>query len=71
MATMEQIKAFLALLETIREMIEASGPQGIPAGHLYAMLMPHNVSLAVFEKCVGILVEAGRVTRKSHLLRAA
>ena len=70
-ATKEQIKAFLGLIETIREMIEVSGPQGIPAGHLYAMVMPHNISLEMFEKCVGILVEAKRVTRgPMHLLRS-
>ena len=68
----DQIKAFLLLVETLREAIEASGPNGIPAGHLYAAVMAHGVSLAVFEKCIGLLVDAKRVTRApSHLLRAA
>jgi hypothetical protein len=57
------------LIETLREAIEACGSRGIPAGHLYAMVMD-KVSLQVFEKCIGLLVEAGRVKRSSHLLTA-
>lgn len=70
---MDKSKAFNALIaiaELIRESIEAAGPKGMPAGHLYAHLMVTGCDLQTFEALIGTLVRTGRVERDGDLLRA-
>ena len=67
--TAAQVKKLLLVIEALRQAIEAAGPDGIPSGHLYAAAMGHGVDLALYERCVALLVEAGRVREsKAHVL---
>jgi hypothetical protein len=51
--TNEQIRNGLKALMAVADAIKAAGE--IPAGHLYAALMPHGCTLAAFESMVGVL----------------
>lgn len=65
-----QVKAYLLYISAIKEAIEATGPEGIPEGVLFANLMG-SLSLASFESMIRILVESKTVTNHGHLLVAA
>ena len=51
-----------AVLDTIREM----GPNGAPAGHLYAALMAQGCTMNQFEQIMSALVRTGKVTKEGH-----
>jgi len=56
------VGAVLAIADCIRAL------GSVPSGHLYARLMGH-MSLETYEAVIGLLVEAGKVRRRSnHLL---
>ena len=55
-----------SLLDTLQEIIAATGKSGLPSGHLYAMLMGH-IDIDTYQK---LMVEAGGVTLKNHVLHA-
>lgn len=62
----EQIKAALAIIHALAEVIRDSGE--IPAGHLYAHVMG-KLSHDQFKQAVGTLVKAGLVRHEpNHLL---
>ncbi len=64
----EKAAAALRIVQAIADAIREAG--SIPAGTLYAMLMPSGCTLERFDWVIGILVESGRVVRDpSHLLR--
>lgn len=52
-----------AILETVKEM----GPQGTPAGPLYAALMTTGMSLEQFESIMNGLVAAKMLRHSGHL----
>lgn len=59
----------ITLIQTIDEAVRLAGPDGIPSGHLYAMLISAGIDLATYERLLGILIEAGQIRREdSHLL---
>lgn len=67
-------KALAALLlaaKTVQEAVAASGPMGIPEGHVYAALSAHGMTLPVFEQIIAALVGAGKIRKDGHLLRPA
>lgn len=66
--TKEQVRAQITIVQGIAETIRAFGPQGIPSGHLYAMLMG-GLSLEQYDGCINLLKRAGLVTEKNHLLK--
>ena len=66
----EQFRAAVMLCEAFLEAIKTAGPNGIPEGTLYAMVMGQGVSLGTFERIVGILIEAGKVSKRGHVLTA-
>jgi hypothetical protein len=57
------------VLDAVQEIVEKAGPQGIPSGHLYAMLMGY-MDLDTYQTMIGVMVKAGGVTLKDHVLRA-
>jgi hypothetical protein len=64
---MNQVQAQVAVIKAVAEAIQSLGE--VPAGHLYANLMGHGLSLDTFESIIGILVAAEVVKRDgSHLL---
>ena len=54
-----------AILETIRAI-----PEGVPSGHLYAMLMSYGVDLETYELFIGSLVASGKIRKSNDLLIA-
>ena len=54
--TPEQGKAWLEVTLAIADAIKAAGPAGIPAGHLYAMVMD-RMSLDSFEAILTVLTD--------------
>lgn len=57
------------VLDAIQEIIAGAGTQGIPSGHLYAMLMGH-MDLDTYQGMIGLMIQAGGVTINNHVLRA-
>lgn len=74
MVTKEQVvaefKRRLAIIDTIVEIVKESR-EGRPEGEMYALLMPAGIDLRTFNYCVEIAVEAGKLTKTGHLLKAA
>ena len=64
--TFERVKP---VLDAIQEIITAAGSQGLPSGHLYAMLMGY-MDLQTYQTMIGLMVKAGGVTLQNHVLRA-
>ena len=64
----EEAKVWL-VIDATNQAIKESGKQGIPEGHLYAMVMD-IMSLETFNSIINLLVEAGKVIRVGHLLTA-
>ena len=64
------IKALLAICAIVTETLEEC-PQGLPEGHLYAMLMPMGCKIEQFNQLVSLLVGSGKVKKKGNLLVAA
>lgn len=56
----------VAIYDTIKE----AGPNGAPAGGLYAALMERGASLESFEKLMAMLVSTGRVRKSGHVYYA-
>ena len=65
-ATFSRLKP---ILDTVQEIIKGAGSQGIPSGHLYAMLMTY-MDLQTYQTMIGLMVKAGGVTLQNHVLRA-
>ena len=57
------------ILDALQQIIEAAGPDGIPSGHLYAMLMGH-MDLGTYQSMINLMVKAGGITLNHHVLRA-
>ena len=57
------------VLDAIQEIITAAGPQGVPSGHLYAMLMGY-MDLNTYQTMIDLMVKAGGITLTHHVIRA-
>jgi len=57
------------VLDAIQEIVQRAGPEGIPSGHLYAMLMGY-MDLETYQTMIDIMVQAGGITLENHVLRA-
>ena len=67
-ATYAKAKLLTTLLASaVVEAVEEAGEQGIPAGHVYAAFMHHNISLETFERITDALVEEGMISRRGDL----
>jgi len=64
--TFERVKP---VLDAIQDIVSAAGSQGIPSGHLYAMLMGY-MDLQTYQSVIALMVRAGGVTLQNHVLRA-
>lgn len=61
-------KALIMVAEIILEAIQAAGSEGIPSGHLYAMVMGH-INCETYQLIIRALASAGKITNNGHLLR--
>ncbi len=66
----EQVKAVISVLNTIVDAIAIADDEGIPSGHLYAMLMGKGMSYESYAVMIEVLVKAGKITQdKFYVLR--
>ncbi len=70
LTTAEQKLAYIKIVQAVHETIVATGEAGIPAGHLYAALMPAGINLEQYQRIENLLVESGAVSKKNNLLKA-
>ena len=70
MSNANAIKALLAVVAIVIETLEEC-PEGIPEGHLYAILMPTGCTLPRFNQLVDLLIGSGKVKRQGQRLLAA
>jgi hypothetical protein len=54
-------------IRAMADLVNASGPMGMPSGHLYALAMG-KMSLETYQKIVALMVEAGSIRQQGHLL---
>ncbi len=53
------------VIATLIEAVKAGGSRGVPAGHMYAMLMS-KVTLEQFQKLMDMTVRTGMVRHANH-----
>jgi len=71
MSNTKAANAIVEICRTVIEAVEASGAQGVPEGHLYAMMMPMGCNLDQFQKLISLVIGTGKVKKRGHLLLAA
>lgn len=64
--TKEQAAAGFEIVVLVGQMIRDQGP--IPAGHLYASLMPSGIQIHHFDIIIDKLIQAKCVSRKNNVL---
>lgn len=65
-----QKRAILACASVLHETVVHAGPQGAPAGPMYAAVMG-VLSLGQFQAIMGALVAAGKLRHRGHVYFAA
>ena len=72
MTAAEAIKAYLAIADGVVDSIKEGDPNdmGVPGGTIYAALMAQGCTLQQYEQLMGLLVDAGKVTREGQLYKA-
>lgn len=63
-----QEAAAWVLVGAIRDAIREAGEEGIPSGHLYAMIMD-KVSLESYNSVIDLLKRTGMISECNHLLK--
>jgi hypothetical protein len=66
--TKQEIRSAVEMIGAVGEAIREAGAVGIPAGHLYVMLM-NDMTHAAFESMIGLLERARLISRENNLLR--
>lgn len=64
---MTQAAQIVAVIKMVADIIQAK--REIPAGELYALLMPYGCTLAQYQRIEGVLVGAGVVEKRNNLLK--
>jgi len=64
------VEAVVDIILTLSDSIKAAGPDGIPSGHLYAMVLQFlpNLSSFNFQLMIDKLKNAGLVKERAYLL---
>lgn len=65
--TANDLLAFVQLCEAVIDAVKEMGPQGAPAGPLYAAVMTVGMSLEQFERLMDTIVRSGRLRKSGHL----
>lgn len=66
-AKSEAHKRILQLAFDLLDVVRAAGPQGAPAGPMYAACMSLGMTLSQFERLMDLLVAAGKVRKTNQL----
>lgn len=71
-ATREQkVRAIAALIDVIYSCVKEAGKQGIPNGHLYAMLMEKGMTYDLYSQIIQTMKENGKIEENFNLLTVA
>ncbi len=62
-----QARALQLVVKAVLDAVKEMGPQGAPAGPLYAALMSQGCTLNQFQSLMGALERAGKVRRDGDL----
>lgn len=65
--TKEALIAFVELCNAVVDAVKEAGPQGAPAGPMYAAFMSVGMSLEQFERMMAALVKSGRLRKSGDL----
>lgn len=63
----EALLAYVQLCNAVVDAVKEAGPQGAPAGPMYAAFMSVGMSLEQFERMMDLLVKSGRLRKSGHL----
>ena len=63
--TQEQTNAALLLVRSMADAVKEAGPEGIPSGHLYAMMTGYGCGLSAYAGALKILKGAGVVAESA------
>lgn len=66
-AKVEAHMRILELASALLDVVKAAGPQGAPAGPMYAACMSRGMTLSQFERLMGLLESAGKVRKSNQL----
>jgi len=69
--TTNQAMAAIELIKLAYEAVAAKGKEGMPSGHLYALMMPAFDDLASYESMINIMLRTKLLSKTGHLLVAA
>jgi len=64
-AKQEKVSALFEFLQALVEVVKAGDSLGVPAGHMYAMLMS-KMSLDQFNILMSSLVRSGKIKLSNH-----
>lgn len=67
---MDSKDAAIKMAALVLDLIRTAGDEGIPSGHLYAMLNGHGMSLNTYNLIIDLLKQVGKITESFHLLKA-
>lgn len=62
----QKVQAVMAMMDAILEVVEESGPVGVPAGPMYAAFMSWGCSLEQFQQLMDGLVRGGFLRHSGH-----
>lgn len=65
----EQLQIGIVICDALFGAIRELGQ--VPSGTLYAVLMPLGINLATYDRFIGVLIDAGQITRRGDLLALA
>ncbi len=65
----KQLVGALMIIDLVHSAVKETGVNGIPSGHLYAMLMGY-ISVETYQIIINYLVQAKKITNVSHLLKS-
>lgn len=65
--TKEALIAFVELCNAVVDAVKEAGPQGAPAGPMYAAFMSVGMNLEQFERMMAALVKSGRLRKSGDL----
>lgn len=51
--------------------VAEKGKDGMPSGHLYALMMPAFEDLDAYERMIGLMTRTGLISKRGNLLIAA
>ena len=71
MLNTNQAMAAIELIKLAYEAVASKGTEGMPSGHLYALMMPAFSDVNQYESMIALMVRTKLLTKTGHVLVAA